>query len=109
MHAAAAGCSGFRKLSAAQSCSCPPPRTSHLTPSCDRPAFQMGVMLCCISFQFTPKCPVLTTFFHAPCTLPCRWVDVLRCISRWELLQQISSGMPTDAVLFSATQVRCWG
>lgn len=30
-----------------------------------------------------------------------RWVDVLRCISRWELLQQIASGMPTDAVLFS--------
>ena len=29
-----------------------------------------------------------------------RWVDVLRCISRWELLQQIASGMPTDAVLF---------
>lgn len=30
----------------------------------------------------------------------CRWVDVLRCCSRWELLQQIASGMPTDAVLF---------
>ncbi|GIM16141.1 hypothetical protein Vretimale_18795, partial [Volvox reticuliferus] len=29
-----------------------------------------------------------------------RWVDVLRCISRWELLQQIASGMPTDAALF---------
>ena len=28
-------------------------------------------------------------------------MDVLRCISRWELLQQIASGMPTDAVLFS--------
>lgn len=30
-----------------------------------------------------------------------RWLEVLRCISRWELLQQISSGMPTDAVLFA--------
>ncbi|GFH25080.1 SEC7 domain-containing protein, partial [Haematococcus lacustris] len=30
-----------------------------------------------------------------------RWVDVLRCISRWELLQQLASGMPTDAFLFS--------
>lgn len=30
-----------------------------------------------------------------------RWVDVLRCISRWELLQQIASGMPTDAALFN--------
>lgn len=26
----------------------------------------------------------------------------MRCISRWELLQQIASGMPTDAVLFAA-------
>ena len=25
---------------------------------------------------------------------------MLRCISRWELLQQIASGMPTDAALF---------
>ncbi len=32
---------------------------------------------------------------------PRRWVDVLRCISRWELLQQVASGMPTDAALFS--------
>lgn len=31
----------------------------------------------------------------------CRWLEVLRCISRWELLQQIASGMPTDAVLFA--------
>jgi brefeldin A-inhibited guanine nucleotide-exchange protein len=31
-----------------------------------------------------------------------RWLEVLRCISRWELLQQIASGMPTDAVLFAA-------
>ncbi|GAX80611.1 hypothetical protein CEUSTIGMA_g8046.t1 [Chlamydomonas eustigma] len=30
-----------------------------------------------------------------------RWMDILRCISRWELLQQVASGMPTDAVLFS--------
>ena len=28
-------------------------------------------------------------------------MDILRCISRWELLQQIASGMPTDAALFS--------
>lgn len=28
-------------------------------------------------------------------------MDVLRCISRWELLQQVASGMPTDAALFS--------
>jgi hypothetical protein len=27
---------------------------------------------------------------------------VLRCISRWELLQQMASGMPTDAALFAA-------
>jgi hypothetical protein len=26
---------------------------------------------------------------------------VLRCISRWELLQQMASGMPTDAALFA--------
>lgn len=31
---------------------------------------------------------------------------MLRCISRWELLQQIASGMPTDAVLFSPMQDR---
>ena len=31
----------------------------------------------------------------------CRWTDVLRCISRWELLQQLASGMPTDAALFA--------
>jgi hypothetical protein len=30
-----------------------------------------------------------------------RWLEVLRCISRWELLAQIASGMPTDAVLFA--------
>ncbi len=30
-----------------------------------------------------------------------RWVDVLRCVSRWELLQQLASGMPTDALIFS--------
>eukprot|EP00798_Chlamydomonas_sp_ICE-L_P027640 gene27640-7278_t len=29
-----------------------------------------------------------------------RWIDVLRCISRWELLREISSGVPTDAALF---------
>jgi brefeldin A-inhibited guanine nucleotide-exchange protein len=33
-----------------------------------------------------------------------RWLEVLRCISRWELLQQIASGMPTDAVLFAGQQ-----
>lgn len=26
---------------------------------------------------------------------------MLRCVSRWELLQQISSGGPSDALLFS--------
>eukprot|EP00775_Hariotina_reticulata_P008270 gene8270-8458_t len=31
-----------------------------------------------------------------------RWLEVLRCISRWELLQQMASGMPTDAVLFAS-------
>jgi len=31
-----------------------------------------------------------------------KWLDVLRCISRWELLQQMASGMPTDAALFAA-------
>eukprot|EP00891_Asterochloris_glomerata_P002829 jgi/Astpho2/2829/e_gw1.00050.8.1_t len=29
------------------------------------------------------------------------WSEVLRCVSRWELLQQISSGGPSDALLFS--------
>eukprot|EP00798_Chlamydomonas_sp_ICE-L_P022399 gene22399-29511_t len=33
-----------------------------------------------------------------------RWMDVLRCISRWELLQQMASGTPTDAVLFSPAE-----
>lgn len=45
------------------------------------------------------------SLFTSPvCLLPysiCRWLEVLRCISRWELLQQIASGMPTDAVLFA--------
>ncbi len=30
------------------------------------------------------------------------WQEVLRCVSRWELLQQIASGGPTDAHLFAA-------
>ena len=30
------------------------------------------------------------------------WQEVLRCVSRWELLQQIASGGPTDALLFAA-------
>ena len=29
------------------------------------------------------------------------WSEVLRCVSRWELLQQLHSGGPTDALLFS--------
>jgi hypothetical protein len=29
------------------------------------------------------------------------WQEVLRCVSRWELLQQIASGGPTDALLFA--------
>ncbi len=29
------------------------------------------------------------------------WSEVLRCVSRWELLQQLRSGGPTDALLFS--------
>lgn len=29
------------------------------------------------------------------------WQEVLRCVSRWELLQQIASGGPTDAHLFA--------
>ena len=39
----------------------------------------------------------------------CSWVDVLRCISRWELLLQMTSGQPTDAVLFSAVRWRAGG
>jgi hypothetical protein len=37
-----------------------------------------------------------------------RWLDVLRCISRWELLQQVASGTPSDALLFAmpAKEVR---
>ncbi|KAI8465270.1 MAG: hypothetical protein J3K34DRAFT_525495 [Monoraphidium minutum] len=31
-----------------------------------------------------------------------RWLDILRCVSRWELLQQMASGTPTDAALFAA-------
>jgi hypothetical protein len=38
-----------------------------------------------------------------------RWLEVLRCISRWELLQQIASGMPTDAVLFAAAGEKAGG
>lgn len=30
------------------------------------------------------------------------WQEVLRCVSRWELLQQMTSGGPTDAFLFSS-------
>ena len=30
------------------------------------------------------------------------WQEVLRCVSRWELLQQIASGGPTDTQLFAA-------
>ena len=29
------------------------------------------------------------------------WQDVLRCVSRWELLQTIHSGGPSDAVIFA--------
>lgn len=29
---------------------------------------------------------------------------MLRCVSRWELLQQMASGMPTDAALFAGPQ-----
>jgi len=29
------------------------------------------------------------------------WQDVLRCVSRWELLTQLSAGLPTDALLFA--------
>ena len=29
------------------------------------------------------------------------WEEVLRCVSRWELLQQVHSGGPTDALLFA--------
>ena len=29
------------------------------------------------------------------------WHEVLRCVSRWELLQQVHSGGPTDALLFA--------
>jgi hypothetical protein len=46
---------------------------------------------------------------HAAVLLPRRWLEVLRCISRWELLQQIASGMPTDAVLFAAAGEKAAG
>ncbi len=29
------------------------------------------------------------------------WTDVLRCVSRFELLQQLTAGVPTDALLFA--------
>ena len=29
------------------------------------------------------------------------WQEVLRCVSRFELLQQVAAGVPTDALLFS--------
>lgn len=29
------------------------------------------------------------------------WQDVLRCVSRWELLQTIHSGGPSDAMIFA--------
>ena len=38
---------------------------------------------------------------HCQYLLQTVWSEVLRCVSRWELLQQISSGGPSDALLFS--------
>lgn len=29
------------------------------------------------------------------------WTEVLRCVSRFELLQQLTAGVPTDALLFA--------
>lgn len=62
-------------------------------------------MFVCVAACFKARAPV-HAHMHAP--LRCmharaarRWLEVLRCISRWELLQQIASGMPTDAVLFA--------
>lgn len=43
-----------------------------------------------------------TLVVHMPCAvLQNVWSEVLRCVSRWELLQQLHSGGPTDALLFS--------
>ena len=29
------------------------------------------------------------------------WQEVMRCVSRWDLLQQLHSGGPSDAVIFA--------
>jgi brefeldin A-inhibited guanine nucleotide-exchange protein len=38
---------------------------------------------------------------HNGNSLGAGWQDVLRCVSRFELLQQLSTGQPTDALLFA--------
>lgn len=60
----------------------------------------LQLLLACCPVAILPcRCPLLAR----------RWLEVLRCISRWELLQQIASGMPTDAVLFAAGEaVASW-
>ena len=37
------------------------------------------------------------------------WQDVLRCVSRFELLQQLTAGVPTDALLFAMPESRGGG
>jgi len=35
---------------------------------------------------------------------PRRWIDVLRCLSRWDLLLHVTGHAPSDASLFSAQE-----
>ena len=44
---------------------------------------------------------MLSSDVDLPVMLQSAWSEVLRCVSRWELLQQLHSGGPTDALLFS--------
>jgi len=32
------------------------------------------------------------------------WTEVLRCVSRFELLQQLTGGVPTDALIFARSE-----
>ena len=78
------------------------------------------IIVCIPCFRPTQTCsmhsgimiqPPLSTFDleqHASWAVPYLqhllqtvWSEVLRCVSRWELLQQMSSGGPSDALLFS--------
>lgn len=47
------------------------------------------------------KLPIMSAHTRCGGVLQEVWQEVLRCVSRWELLQQVHSGGPTDALLFA--------